>query len=629
MKKYFPLILLCFSANVFAIDMQGVYPAHWWVGMKNQNLQLMIHRDRVANEKVSMLPYTGVKLLKQTRAENPDYLFIDLVISPSARPGKIKFRIDNLQSPEAVSFKIFDYELKLRSNQNGKTRVQGVTAKDLIYLIMPDRFSNGDHSNDFISDMRDTGHDRNNPFDRHGGDLKGVQNHLGYLDELGVTTIWMTPVLENDMSRTSEGGTMRSTYHGYAFTDHYTVDKRLGGNEAYKDLINAAHARGMKIVQDAVYNHIGNDHWSFRDMPMKNWVNQWPAYQNTSYKDQPLVDPYAAAIDKKKSVDGWFTPFLADLNQRNPFVSSFLIQHAIWTTEEFGIDGWRVDTYFYSDPVFLNKINEALLKEFPSLTVFGEAWVQSVTNSAYFCENNMNVPFKHNCQGVTDFPLYFSMLDALKQPYGWNEGVNRLYQVLAQDILYKNPIRNCIFLGNHDLDRIYSVLGEDFDKFKMGMNMLLTMRGIPQLYYGDEVLMKNFKDPTDAEVRKDFPGGWPDDKPKDSRFTREGRSDKQNEAFEHISRLAHFRKTSSAIAAGRLMQYLPKDGLYIYFRYDNKQTVMVVANTGDKDARPDWNLYAERTKGFSQARNVVSGKIKPLDEIMIEPKESFVFELLR
>lgn len=622
MKKLMASVLLLFTLVITRAT--DIYPTHWWTGMKNNKVQLMIHGEGVGNSQQVAIKYPGVQMLKLHRPENKNYLFVDLQIGAETRPGTFQIILSGNGNRQTIN-----YTLKKRSNENGRTRVKGVTAKDLVYLIMPDRFSNGDPSNDYFDDMRDKGHDRDNPFDRHGGDLKGIQNHLSYLEELGVTTLWMTPVVENDMTRTMEGGVSRSTYHGYAFTNHYQIDKRFGGNSAYHELVQAAHAKGMKIIQDAVYNHVGNDHWFIRDMPMKDWVNQWPSYTNTSYKDQPLVDPYASAIDQKVSVDGWFTPFLVDLNQRNPFVSNFLIQYAIWATEEFGVDGWRVDTYFYSDPVFLNKINDALLKEFPSLTVFGEAWVQTVTNSAYFCENNMNIPFKHNCQGVTDFPVYFSLVDALKQPYGWNEGVNRLYQVLAQDLLYKNPMRNCIFLTNHDLDRIYSVIGEDFDKFKMGMNLLLTLRGIPQLYYGDEVLMKNFKDPSDAEVRKDFPGGWPNDKAKDNRFIKEGRSDKQEEAFQHISRLAQFRKKSTAIGSGKMMQYLPKDGLYVYFRYDQQQTVMTISNTGDKKIKPDWSWYQERVKGFTQARNVVTGKVKTLSEIELEPKESYVMELLK
>lgn len=597
--------------------------------MKNPNLQLIIHEENIAG-KIPMykLSATGMKLadgiiLKGVnRVENPNYIFLDLVIDKNAKPGERIFSF----GPPSNAIKI-KYELKARSKENGKSRIQGVTQADLIYLLVPDRFANGDPSNDFFADMRDAGHDRNNPFDRHGGDLKGIEDHLDYLNQLGVTTIWPTPVVENDMARTMEGGTSRSTYHGYAFTDQYNVDRRLGGNESYKRLVNAAHAKGLKFIQDAVYNHLGQDHWSIRDMPMKDWVHQWPSYTNTSYKDQPIIDPYASDIDRKIAVNGWFTPFLADLNQQNPFVANFLIQYAIWATEEFGIDGWRVDTYFYSDGVFLNKINDALSKEFPKLTVFGETLVPSIVDAAYFLQNNLNIPFKHNCPGFTDLPLCNALLDGLRQPFGGNEGVNRIYSTLAQDIVYKDPTRNCIFLDNHDLDRFYSIAGEDFNKYKWAMNWLLTLRGIPQLYYGTEILMKNLKNPTDAEVRKDFPGGWKDDAI--NKFAKEGRTAKEQEAFSYTAALANFRKTSSAITKGKLMQYVPKDGLYVYFRYDSSQTVMIITNTGGKSISPDWDILSERTAGFTKMKNAVNGEFLPLKGFEIKPNESFVFELFK
>ncbi len=586
--------------------------------MKNPKLQLMIHGKGIGNDAVTV-SYPGVKLEKVNKAENKNYLFLDLLISSTAKPGNLKIKLAG---------KTINYELKVKSKEDGSSRVQGVTSQDFIYMLMPDRFVNGDPSNDYFPDMRDTAHDRSNPFDRHGGDLLGVQQHLDYIKDLGATTIWMTPVVENDMARTKEGGVSRSTYHGYAFTDQYNVDRRFGGNEAYKKLVNAAHAKGLKIIQDAVYNHVGIDHWFIRDMPMKDWVNQWPSYTNTSYKDQPMVDPYASNIDKKISNDGWFTPFMPDLNQRNPYVSNFLIQYAIWATEEFGIDGWRVDTYFYSDPAFLNRINDALGKEFPKLTVFGEVWVHSVINSAYFAQNNFtNIPFKSNLQGVTDFPLLFAMQEGLNEKFGWTEGVNKIYSILAQDIAYKDPFRNCIFLDNHDLDRIYSVVGEDFSKFKMGINWLLTFRGIPQMYYGTEILMKNFKNPSDAEVRKDFPGGWKEDKV--NKFTKEGRTVQEQEAWDYISKLANYRKNSPALTKGKLMQYVPMDGVYVYFRYSDKQTVMVISNTGDKPAKIDTKRFDERTNVFGKAKNVITGETKSLNDIEVQPKESVVLELVK
>ena len=620
MSRLIILFFIFLSTNTFGID---IYPTHWFTGMKNSKLQLIVHANNIGDFTKVAINYPGVKVEKINKGGNKNYLFIDLNVFSVTKPGRFNITLSGGgQVPENIS-----YELKQRSNQNGKTRVQGVTAADFIYLLMPDRFSNGDPSNDFFADMRDTLHDRNNPFDRHGGDLQGVTNHLDYLKELGVTSIWMTPVVENNMGRTMEGGTSRSTYHGYAFTDQYKIDKRFGGNEAYKKLIDAAHAKGIKIIQDAVYNHVGEDHWSMKDLPMKDWLNNWPLYTNTSYRDQPLTDPYASTIDKKIVTDGWFTPFLPDLNQRNPYVANFLIQYAVWATEEFGIDGWRVDTYFYNDPIFLNKINDVLLKEFPALTIFGETSVKEVTSGAFFSGNNLNVPFKYNTPGITDFPVFYAMIDGLNQVFSWDDGVNRLYNTLAQDLLYKNASDNCIFLDNHDQDRIYSVIGEDFSKFKMGINWLLTLRGVPQLYYGTEILMKNKRDPTDAEVRKDFPGGWKGDV--ENKFIKDGRTQQEQLAFDYISKLANYRKNSTAITKGKLMQFIPKDGLYVYFRYDSKQTVMVINNTGDKSAKPDWKYFNERTNGFTKIKNVITGIITSLNDFEIQPKESFVFELIK
>jgi len=358
---------------------------------------------------------------------------------------------------------------------------------------------------------------------------------------------------------------------------------------------------------------------------MKDWFNTSQGDRAPNHREEVFYDPYASKADRTQMLDGWFVPHLPDLNQRNPFVSNFLIQHAIWTTEEYGIDGWRVDTYKYCEEKFLNDINTALEKEFPKLTVFGESWVNTTVANAYFTQNNIASPFKHNAKGMLDFQVAFGILAGMNEPLDWMKGVNKIYTTLAQDVLYKNPMNNCTFMDNHDMDRVFSVVGEDWNKLKMGLNWLMTMRGIPQLYYGTEVLMKNMKVNTDATVREDFPGGWKDDVT--NRFTAAGRTAKENEAFNYVSKLANFRKNSSAITSGKTMQFIPKDGVYIYFRYDNNQTVMVIANSGDKPRKPDWNLHSERTKGFTKVKDVISGTIKSLNDFEIQPKESFVFEM--
>jgi neopullulanase len=625
MKKIlFPFWLLLLTICTFAQYNQSYkcYPANWWAGMKMNKIQLMLHGDAIGNATGYTISYPGIKISKVTKAENNNYVFIDISIAPNTKPGIIKIIPVNFRATSYVQF-----EIKPRRKNTGKDYAQGVTSKDFIYLIMPDRFSNGDTSNDKFADMNDTQSDRSNPFLRHGGDLKGIENHLDYFNELGVTALWLTPVVENDMQLTDEAGTKRSTYHGYAFTNHYQVDKRFGGNDSYKSMIDAAHKKGLKIMQDAVYNHVGNDHFFIKDLPMKDWVHQWPQYTNTSYKEQPLADPYASAIDKKITVDGWFTAFMPDLNQSNAFVANFLVQHAIWTVEEFGIDGWRVDTYFYSDKEFLNKVNTALVNEFPKITVVGENSVANVVNAGYFTQSNINFSFKHNLMGTLDFPLAYAMLDGLKQDFGWNDGVSKLYSTLAVDGVYKDPMRNSIFLDNHDFDRMYSVIGENFNKYKMGITWLLTLRGIPHLYYGTEILMKNFKNPTDAAVREDFPGGWATDK--ENKFIAANRTPQENEAFDFVKTIAGFRKKSSAIQTGKLMQYVPQDGVYVYFRYDNNQTVMVISNTAKEEKKISVERFSERINGFTKYKDVISKTVSDISEFTLGAYQIKIVELVK
>jgi glycosidase len=621
MKKLLTIFsALCISL-VAVTQTVDCYPTFWFTGMKNPKLQIIVHAKGIGKGMFS-LNYPGVSIEKVNRVENPNYAILDVTVAPDAPPGNMSIMVSNASPVSKIV-----YELRRKNSEDAKSRIKGVNSSDFIYLIMPDRFANGDPSNDAFPTMQNPVSDRTDPFARHGGDLKGVEDHLDYFSNLGVTTIWLTPVVENDMPLTDEDGTKRSTYHGYAFTNQYQVDRRLGGNEAYKKMVDAAHAKGLKVIQDAVYNHVGDKHWSIVDMPMKDWVHQWRQYTNTSYKEQPIVDPYASDLDRRISLDGWFTRFMPDLNQKNPFVANFLIQYAIWATENFGIDGWRVDTYFYNDPAFLNKMNDALLKEFPSVTVFGEALVPDVVNAAYFCQNNLNVPFKHNLQGVTDHPLYGALKASLTQPFGWSEGMNRVYQTLAQDFLYRNPMRNCIYLDNHDLDRFYSVIGEDFDKYKLGITMLLTIRGIPEIYYGTEILMKNRKNPTDAEVRRDFPGGWPGDP--ENKFNAGGRNEQENKAFEFVKALAQFRKNSSALKEGKTLQYVPEAGAYTYFRLSAAQSVMVILNAGEKGYEIKTDRFEQGLKGFSKARNIVTNETFELKDFTVAPKSSLVLELVK
>ncbi|MEO8108521.1 MAG: alpha-amylase family glycosyl hydrolase [Ginsengibacter sp.] len=621
MKK--PLLFLIFNfffAIVIFSQTENIkcYPTNWWVNMKWNKLQIMVHGDHVADHfpMIKMGPdgvklVTGVRLVKINRVENPNYVFLDLVIDAAAKPGKFSF-------PFLKDAKI-DYELKERRKGNGTAYAQGVTSKDFMYLIMPDRFSNGDPSNDRVPGLKDQSLNRDSVFERHGGDLKGIQNHLDYLQSLGVTTLWLNPVILNDMPGRTE--------HGYAFTDHYTVDPRIGGDKGYEDLINASHAKNMKVIQDAVYNHVGINHFTITDMPMKSWVHEWPAYTNTSYKDQAMFDPYASVIDKKIMEDGWFTKQMPDLNQGNEYVANFLIQHALWTVEEFGIDGWRIDTYAYNDLKFMNRCNKALVDEYPKLTMFGETWVHGVLNQSYFVQNNYDIPFKSNLQASTDFQTLWGITDAMTKDFGWTDGVNVLYTTLAQDFVYKDPMREVIFLDNHDMARFFSVVNEDVVKYKSAIAWLLTCRGIPQIYYGDEIGLTGFTYPNDGHVRQDFPGGWPTDSL--NKFTIAGRSAQEEGIWRYIAKLANFRKASSAITTGKLMQYVPADGVYVYFRYDDKQTVMIAMNTSKEQKTISPVNYLERTEGFSKMKNIITGDISEVKDFTLGASESSVWELMK
>ena len=616
MKKIL-LLATCYlllATCLFAQNDYQCYPPNWWAGMKWSKVQIMVHGDAIATAKGGFaITYPGVKLDKINKVENPNYVFLDITVSPNAKPGMVKIKVNK----EVAPFDI-DFELKAKRPGRGRAFAQGVNSGDFIYLIMPDRFSNGDPTNDRVAGMRDQTLNRDTVFNRHGGDLQGITSHLDYLQQFGVTTLWLNPVIENDMPNRTE--------HGYAFTNHYKIDPRLGGESAYRRLIDATHAKGMKIIQDAVYNHIGLYHFTVVDPPSKDWLHPWPMYTNTTYKDQTLFDPYASQYQKKVMSDGWFSKEMPDLNQGNPFVANFLIQHAIWTVEEFGIDGWRIDTYAYNDLEFMNRCNKALMDEYPQLTMFGETWVHGVPNQSYFVQNNYNIPYKSNLQAATDFQCLWGIQDAMTRDFGWSDGINNLYTTLAQDFVYKDPMRNVIFLDNHDMARFYSVVGENMDKYKSALCWLFTCRGIPEIYYGDELATTGFTSPNDGYVRKDFPGGWPNDK--ENKFELSGRTAKDHEIWRHINALANYRRNSSALRYGKMMQYLPdNDGVYTYFRYDTKQTVMVVMNTSKTDKTISFGKYAERTAGFSSSTDVITKNMTELKDFTIGSYKAVVLEL--
>lgn len=612
MKGILFLCLVNFSNTGISQSIQ-VYPSHWWSGMQYNKIQIMLHGNDIGKSDSFTIHYPNITLTKTHLVDNSNYAFLDVDIAPRAVAGK--FEIVCWKKKKQIKI---HYELKERRKGNGKLFAQGITSKDFIYLIMPDRFSNGDITNDRIAGMRDQSLNRDSVFLRHGGDLKGIENHLDYLGSLGVTALWLNPVIKNDMPNRTE--------HGYAFTNHYKIDPRLGGEAAYHSLIDAAHKKGIKIIQDAVYNHVGSYHFTVLDPPMHDWLHQWKEYTNTTYKEQTIFDPHGSINERKKMQDGWFVPSMPDLNQNNPFVANYLIQHAIWTVEEFGIDGWRIDTYAYNDLEFMNRCNAALLTEYPHLFMFGETWVHGVINQSYFTRNVYETPFKSNLQGVTDFQTLWAITDAVTKHFGWTDGINRMYNTISNDFVYANAMNNVIFLDNHDLNRFYSVAGTDFLRYKAALIWLFTSRGIPQLYYGDEIGMEGFTSPNDGYVRLDFPGGWKGDK--QNKFLPAGRTAREDSIWNLVSTLGQFRKSSSAITTGRLMQFAPTKGEYVYFRYDGKQTIMIAMNTTTKALLIELKNYSERTDGFTKAKNLLNGQIRTLTDFTLSPWESGLWELI-
>ncbi|WP_454881269.1 glycoside hydrolase family 13 protein [Sphingobacterium detergens] len=568
-------------------SIQRVEPMNWWVGMENPTLQLVVYGPQIGKSEVQV-DNKGIELLRVNRTENPNYLFLDVKITAAAQPGWSTFTFS--QGKKKLTYR---YELKKRDQ---RVKAQGVTSEDLIYLIMPDRFANGNKVNDQVKGMLDMSLNRDSMYLRHGGDLEGVISKLDYLQDLGVTSVWMTPVLTNDMPLAS--------YHGYANTETYHVDPRFGSNDTYVQLGEQLHKRRMKLIFDVVPNHVGSYHWTVKDKPMADWLNEWPEYTQTSYKDQTVFDPYASAADKKKMVKGWFVPTMPDMNQQNPYVQNYLTQSHIWWIETAAIDGFRIDTYPYNDLDFMGKWTDRIQKEYPNFTFFGETWVHGVANQAYFLGGKrVGQAVDSKLMGVTDFQLNYAIGDALNQKSEWTAGANKLYTTLASDYQYPQPQQNVIFLDNHDKHRFFSVVGENVQKYKSAMAWLLTTRGIPQLYYGAEILMKNFSNP-DGLLREDFQGGFAGDK-KD-KFTVAGRTEAEQEMWSFVRTLANYRKQHPVLQSGKTMQYVPEDGVYVYFRYNDQQTVMVVMNCNDQEKEVKLDRFAERNakvKGYVDVIN--------------------------
>lgn len=604
------------SAAVFTVD--EIQPPHWWTGMKESSLQLQVHGKDIRPAEFSV-SYPGVRLDSVVRLDGSNnWQYIYLTILPEAQPGVMK-----LQWKEGKKRIERNYELRGRREQRG---AQGFSASDVLYMIMPDRFANGNPKINDVATLRNRVEvDRKDPNTRHGGDLKGISDHIDYIDTLGVTAVWLNPVLENDMP----GG----SYHGYATTDYYKVDPRFGSNGDYSELISKLHDKGIKTVMDMIFNHSGSGHPWFRDRPSKDWFNFPDGYVQTNYRLSTITDPYSSNYDRRLTQDGWFVEAMPDLNQRNPHLMKYLVQNSIWWIEEAQIDGIRMDTYPYADEREMAKWIDAVKREYPDFNIVGECWLGETGAEAYWQKGSPLATRKNpdtNLPVVMDFPLMIKSRDmapfkADTDP--WN-GLNVIYDHLALDYLYPNPMNVLRFLDNHDTERFTLTELTKLDNWKQALTILLTIPGIPQLYYGTELLMYGDRKGGDGNVRKDMPGGFPGDTT--TVFTKEGRSSLQNEAYDFISTINNWRRGSRAIGEGGMKHFMPTNGIYLYQRKKGEEEVVVMLNGRDVENDVDMSRYEEILKPGEEYVDILTGeKIVPLTadrKYKFAPRETRILE---
>ncbi len=607
-----PLFLMVLVLGMNAQDIK-VEPPFWWSSMPTTSLQLMVHGEDIGQYKAS-IDTEGIRLIRQQTGDSPNYLFIYLDISPDVKAGNFKVTLTSARRQ-----KTFEYTLKERTTDTNRNL--GFDSRDVIYLLMPDRFANANPDNDTVEGMLEPAN-REDPSGRHGGDIEGVQNHLDYIKSLGMTAVWLTPVFENDMTP------QYKAYHGYAATDMYKIDRRFGSNDEFNAFVKSCHDKGLKVIMDMIHNHIGDQHWWMKDLPTKDWVHNFELRGQTNFRGEVQSDPYASEFDLNQLERGWFVPEMPDLNQRNPLVADYLIQNTMWWIEESGVDGVRMDTYVYPYKDYMARWAKEILEAYPTFNIVGESWVEGPSHEAYWQKDlpGMDDGYNSHLKSVTDFQIHFALRDAFKQDFSWNTGIMNLYYVLSMDRSYSDPMYNVIFLDNHDIHRFYSTLGENMDHFKMAYGYLMTTRGIPQVYYGTELAMKQGTKGGDGDKRVDMPGGWEGDAR--SVFIRSGRTADENEAFDYVSKVTNWRKGSDVIHSGKLVHFIPQNNVYVYFRYTDEGRVMVVMNMNEEEATISRSRHIEMLRGYSKGFNVVTDQTHDLSEDFKVPgKTTTILEL--
>lgn len=614
--KRFLLLLLSpiFCATALA-QINRVEPLNWWVGMKNPHVQLLINGNGIA-ETTPVIEYEGVAIKKVTKGDSKHYLFVDLQIAPQTKAGSFIIRFTKNGS------EVYRHLYALKNREQPAAAFEGFNSKDAIYLIVPDRFANGDYNNDVVAGMKEDKIDRRFPGGRHGGDIRGIINHLDYIHDMGFTAIWPTPMLENDMPAYS--------YHGYAITNHYKVDPRFGSLADYKELSAKMRQKGMKLIFDEVLNHTGSHYWWMNDLPFKNWLNFPEKYTATNHRRTVNQDMYASQFDKDLWSKGWFDKTMPDLNGQNPFLAAYLIQSTIWWIETLQLGGIRQDTYGYSDKTFLKNWSCAIMHEYPNFSIVGEEWSTNPLITSYWQSPKKNHDGYSGCVNTAmDFPLQEALVKALTEPEGAydGKGFTKLYEALANDFVYPQPNQLLLLADNHDMDRLFMQLKQDVALTKMALTYLLTIRGIPQLFYGTEILMDNSpQHKNDGLIRADFPGGWKEDSV--SAFSGAGLHANQLAMQALVKHLLHWRKNNAVIANGKTLHFAPFDGIYVYCRYNQQKTIVVVMNKNDKAMTLETSRFAEIIKDKTKALEIVTNKTVDLKTgMVVPPKSASVFEL--
>ena len=616
-------------ADATSQQVTRVEPLSWWTGMK-MPLQLLVQGENISEYNVSIEGGNGISVAKVNKADSPNFVFVDVKIAANAQPGTYYI----VFSKDGESFK-YPYEVAARVE--GSAERKSFTAADMIYLIMPDRFANGDTSNDSTDDTADK-YARHELFGRHGGDIQGIIDHLDYISDLGATAIWCTPLLEDNQPEHS--------YHGYACTDYYHIDSRFGSNDLFKEYVNKAHEKDLKIIMDIVPNHAGSAHWWMQDTPFKDWYHVFDTYTGSNIAFSTNMDPNASKKDLYIQESGWFVPTMVDMNLDNPYVLKYFIQWGVWWIEYSGLNGFRVDTYPYNEKMPASEWCKAIMNEYPNFNIVGECWTSSIPQLAYWQGGNANKDgFDSHLPSIMDFPLHDAMRDALDEDYGgWGAGMSKVYDILSHDFVYHDLSKMLIFPGNHDTARIGDCVRKDPRALKIAMTMMATMRGIPQIFAGDELMFVSTNPDNIGDhpgLRVDFPGGWEGDQI--DLFTEEGRKAQTHntdglqvekgqaaDLFDHVSRLFQWRKTKEVIHNGKTVHFMTRDNTYAYFRYNESDAVFVYINNNLQPVNVPWTYYSEISEGLTGGVDVLTGQpFEVSDDTVVAPKTALVVEFKR